>query len=224
MQLILQSIHQDHLHLNTRYICSHSVLCHLTQTHKNFWFSVCFPYEQKNSFYICYFQHRLRLIQRRGKFCPHHTFFFPPTLLLSLFLCSSVTPKSFGSTPGLAPALNIVQLHGRLRFNQSGITNLKKSRDNAYVCLEISKIWEEGSEENQTSHKNMISNSWIYGQFVVIEHQRVTRLCLCSLCVRNMLLQSPNNHQTQCMFTHSCAMTRTDFMGRERKRANFTEI
>ena len=80
-------------------------------------FRFFFPHHHKTCFYICYFQHRFRLIQKRGKFCPHHTFFFPPTPWLSLSLCSSVTPKSFGSTPGLAPALNIVQLHGSLRLS-----------------------------------------------------------------------------------------------------------
>ena len=43
--LILWSIHQEHLHLNNRYICSCLALSHLTQTHPFLCFSVCFPHE-----------------------------------------------------------------------------------------------------------------------------------------------------------------------------------
>ena len=45
IHLILWSIHQEHLHLNTRYVCRHSALSHLTQTHPFLCFSVCFRHE-----------------------------------------------------------------------------------------------------------------------------------------------------------------------------------
>lgn len=89
IRLILWSIHQDHLHLNTRYICSYSVLCHLTQTHKNFWFSLCFPHEHKNFLLLLL----LTQIQANTKereilstpyiFLPSHTIIISFPLLLS---------------------------------------------------------------------------------------------------------------------------------------------
>lgn len=45
--LILWSIHQEYLHLNTRCICSHSPLSHLAQTHPFLCFSVCFLHEHR---------------------------------------------------------------------------------------------------------------------------------------------------------------------------------
>lgn len=45
IQLILWSIHQEHLHLNTRCVCSHSALSHLTQIHPFLCFSVCSLHE-----------------------------------------------------------------------------------------------------------------------------------------------------------------------------------
>lgn len=115
---------------------------------------------------------------KRGKFCPHRTFFFPPTPSLSLFLCSSVTHKSFGSTPGVAPALNIVGLPGSLRLRMVSQTQRKVGTMHMYAWKWANlgrRKWRKPK-----SSENMMSNRWIYGNLVVREHQRVTRLCLCS--------------------------------------------
>ena len=57
------------------------------------------------------------------------------------------------------------------------------------ICLGMSKIWEEEREGNQTSHTNMMRDSWIYNKLVVAHrHGRVTRLCLRSLRGRNTLV------------------------------------
>jgi len=70
--------------------------------------------------------------EKEREVCPHNAFFFPPTPSLSLFLCSSATPRSFGSVPKVSPALGTTQLHGTLQMsNQASITKPQQRSNNA---------------------------------------------------------------------------------------------